>query len=99
MTAAVQGLNKIRRDEKAQIIVYSDSRLLIQGMTEWVPKWRASGWRKAGGKPVENRELWEELLALTEGLHIRWEWVRGHAGDPMNEEVDALAVSAAKAFK
>lgn len=95
MTAAIQGLSQIKRDEKAQITVYSDSELLIRGMTEWHPKWQAKGWRKAGGKPVANRDLWEELLAASDGLNVQWEWVRSHAGDPRNEEVDALAVAAA----
>ncbi|MCG7520504.1 ribonuclease HI [Ruegeria sp. Ofav3-42] len=95
MTAAIKGIRQIRRDEKAQITVYSDSRLLIQGMTKWVPKWQTNGWRNAGGKPVENRDLWGELLAASDGLNVQWEWVRGHAGDPRNEEVDGLAVAAA----
>ncbi|RBW61848.1 ribonuclease HI [Ruegeria sp. A3M17] len=95
MTAAIQGLRQIRRDEKAQITVFSDSLLLIRGMTEWMPTWQTNGWHKAGGKPVENRDLWEELLAASDGLNLQWEWVRGHAVDQKNEEVDALAVAAA----
>ncbi len=95
MTAAIQGLRQIKRDEKAQITVYSDSRLLIQGMAEWMPKWQANGWRKAGGKPIANRDLWEDLLAASDGLDVRWQWVRGHAGNPRNEEVDAMAAAAA----
>ncbi len=95
MTAAIQGLKKIKKNEKAEITVYSDSRLLIQGMTEWHHKWQTNGWRKASGKPVENLDLWEELLTATDGLDVRWAWVRGHAGDPRNEEVDGLAVAAA----
>lgn len=95
MTAAIQGLKKIKKGEKAQITVYSDSRLLIQGMTDWHHKWQTNGWRKAGGKPVENRDLWEELLTVTHELNVQWEWVRGHAGDRRNEEVDAMAANAA----
>ncbi len=99
MTAAIHGLKKIKKDEKAQITVYSDSRLLIHGMTEWCAKWQLNGWRKASGKSVENRELWEELLTASEGLNVHWEWVRGHAGDRRNEEADKLAGSAASKVK
>lgn len=95
MTAAILGLRQIKRDEKAPITVLSDSQLLVRGMNEWLPKWVANDWCKAGRKLVENRALWEELLVLSNGLDVRWQWVRGHAGDPRNEEVDTLAFAAA----
>lgn len=95
MTAAILGLRQIKRDEQASITIYSDSQLLVRGMNEWLPKWVANGWCKAGRKPVENRALWEELIALSDGMDVRWVWLRGHAGDPRNEEVDALAFAAA----
>lgn len=65
-------------------------------MTEWLPNWKAKNWRTAAKKPVENRELWEILDALAEGLSVHWQWVRGHNGDPLNEEVDRLANEAAR---
>ncbi|WP_294608275.1 ribonuclease HI [uncultured Roseovarius sp.] len=95
MTAALRGLGKIKRNEQAQITVYSDSQLLIGGMTEWLPNWQRNAWRKSSGKPVENRDLWEALVAVCEGLDVKWTWVRGHNGDARNEEVDAIAFAAA----
>ncbi|SEM33763.1 ribonuclease HI [Roseovarius azorensis] len=95
MTAALRGLGKIKRDEKAQITVFSDSQLLVRGMTEWLPNWQKNGWRNSSGKPVENRDLWEALVATCAGLNVRWTWVRGHDGDARNEEVDAIAFAAA----
>lgn len=95
MTAALEALRKIRRDEAAPITVVSDSQLLIKGMTEWLPNWQRKAWRKSGGKAVENCDLWKELVAACEGLDVRWTWVRGHNGDARNEEVDGMAFSAA----
>lgn len=95
MNAALRGLRKIKRDETAQITVFSDSQLLVKGMTEWLPKWQRKAWRSSSGKPVENRDLWEALVAVCEGLNVRWAWVRGHNGDARNEEVDAIAFAAA----
>lgn len=95
LLAAVEGLRQIRRNEPAKITVFSDSQYVILGMTERLPKWQIKGWRTAAGQPVKNRELWEMLLAVAEGLQVQWEWVRGHDGDPRNEEADALAKQAA----
>lgn len=95
LLAAVEGLRQIRRNEPAKITVFSDSQYVILGMTERLPKWRIKGWRTAAGQPVKNRELWEMLLAVAEGLKVQWEWVRGHDGDPRNEEADDLAKQAA----
>jgi ribonuclease HI len=64
-------------------------------MNEWLSGWIKRGWRTAGRKPVKNVDLWEELAALAAGRTITWHWVKGHAGDPYNEEVDALANAAA----
>ena len=73
----------------------SDSSYLVKGMTEWVPGWRARGWRRKTGELV-NVELWQELAELAEPHDIRWRWVRGHAGDPRNEYADFLATRAAR---
>ncbi|MDQ2091061.1 ribonuclease H family protein [Marimonas arenosa] len=91
MRAALAGLQKIKRDERATIRVYSDSQLLVKGMNDWVPGWQRKNWRKADGSLVKNRELWEALIAVCDGLSVQWEWVRGHDGDLRNEEVDGLA--------
>lgn len=73
------------------VTVFSDSQYLITGITEWVRPWKSRGWKNAEGKRVKNRDLWQELEALTTGREIVWTWVKGHAGHLENEEVDGLA--------
>lgn len=73
----------------------SDASYLVLGMRDWVPNWRARGWRRKGGA-IENLDLWQELVALAERHDVRWRWVRGHASDPKNEYADFLATRAAK---
>ncbi len=77
----------------------SDSQYLVKGMREWVPAWRARGWkRKQGDRLVDpvNLELWRRLVALTEGHEVEWHWVRGHAGHAKNEYANFLATRAAQ---
>lgn len=76
------------------ITFVSDSNYLILGMREWVPAWRARGWRRKGG-PIENLDLWQSLVSRAALHAIRWEWVRGHAGHPKNEYANDLATHAA----
>lgn len=97
MQAVIEVLKVIPRGETAPIIITSDSQLVTKGTTEWLPRWIAKEWKTAAGKPVANQDLWKELLALSEGLNISWVWVKGHAGNPLNERVDALAEAAARA--
>jgi ribonuclease HI len=92
-TAALRALEALPRD-RTPITVFADSQLLTKGMAEWLPKWKANRWRGSGG-PVKNVDLWQALDAASAGRPITWKWVRGHAGDPANEEVDALANAAA----
>ncbi len=91
MTAVATALEYLKPDEPQPIIIRSDNSMIPDGMTKWLLGWIAKGWRKGDGKPVLNRDLWERIIAAAEGKTITWEWVRGHAGDPMNEEVDRLA--------
>jgi ribonuclease HI len=79
---------------RCQVAYVSDSQYLIKGMTEWVPNWRARGWRRKGGK-VENLELWQTLLRVAASHQVEWIWVRGHTGHPKNEYVNDLAIRAA----
>lgn len=90
-TAVIKALSCLKTTEASPIIVRSNSLILIQSMTEWLPKWIANGWRKSRGKPTENRDLLEEMHRLSKGRNITWIWVKGHMGDPMNVEVDRLA--------
>ncbi|MER9561075.1 ribonuclease HI [Mesorhizobium sp. M0571] len=94
LTAAIEAVKMIKSDNP--VFLRSDSQYVIKGITEWLEGWKAKGWRNAQRKPVLNRALWEELEALVTGRSVTWEWVRGHNGDPLNEEVDQLANEAAR---
>lgn len=93
LSAAIAALKALRRP--CEVVLYTDSRYVMQGMTEWLAGWRRKGWRTASGKPVENRDLWEQLSEAAERHDVRWEWVRGHNGVPGNERADELARDAA----
>jgi ribonuclease HI len=71
--------------------LYTDSQYLRDGITRWLPAWKARGWRTAGKTPVKNIDLWQRLEATAASHEIEWHWVRGHAGHPENERADALA--------
>jgi ribonuclease HI len=80
------------------VLVMSDSTYVVNCFRDgWWEGWRRRGWRNVAGRPVANRDLWELLLeaALDEGRQVRFGWVKGHGGDPMNDRVDALALQAA----
>ena len=79
----------------SNIIVVSDSRYLISGMTELLPLWQARNWRSSNGPAIRNQALWQELIAASKRHNVRWQWVRGHSGVPEQESVDRLAAAAA----
>jgi ribonuclease HI len=89
LTAAIEALKALKRP--CRVALYTDSTYVRNGITEWLPAWRARGWRTADKKPVKNQDLWEALAALAERHDVDWHWVRGHAGHPENERADALA--------
>lgn len=86
-----------RADE--HLTVLCDSQYVINSVTKWMPGWKRRGWRKADGKPVLNRELLERLDEALRGRDVSFEWVKGHAGHPLNEAADDLARAAATAFQ
>lgn len=92
ITAALKALEALRRP--ANVHLSTDSRYLMDGMTKWVAGWQKNGWRTAAKKPVRNVDLWQALVKAARPHHIRWEWVKGHAGHPRNERADALASAA-----
>ena len=96
MTAIIMALGCLRAGETASITIRTDNLIIVRGMTEWLPGWIAKDWKKSKSEPVKNRDLWEELIRLSEGRSITWEWVKGHAGDTMNVEVDRLAKAEAE---
>lgn len=79
------------------VILYSDSSYVVNGLTKgWATGWRKRGWKKADGKPAINPDLWARLLDVADNLYITFRWLKGHAGNPLNERCDRLAVAAAK---
>lgn len=89
LTAAIKALQALKRP--LPVILYTDSKYVVQGITQWLPKWKAKGWRKSDGKPVENVDLWKALDEVASVHDVQWSWVRGHNGNPGNERADALA--------
>ncbi|NNF51537.1 MAG: ribonuclease HI [Gammaproteobacteria bacterium] len=89
LTAAIEGLRALRRSCKVEL--YTDSRYVMQGITEWLEGWKARGWKTSGRKPVKNRDLWQLLDEECQRHEISWHWVRGHTGHEGNERADALA--------
>ena len=94
LMAAIEALKKIPIGEEVQI--YTDSKYVKVGITEWIEKWSQNNWKTSSKKKVKNLELWKELSSISKKHKIKWLWIKGHAGDPINEEVDALAKKAAE---
>ena len=93
LMAAIEALKKIPTGQKVQ--VYTDSKYVKLGITEWIEKWSQNNWKTSSKQKVKNLELWTELNKISKKHKIEWFWVKGHAGDPINEEVDTLAKKAA----
>ena len=91
MTAVIRALESLKRP--CAVTLFLDSQYVLKGITEWLPGWKARGWRTASRQPVKNVDLWQSLDTLVNqgGHSIDWRWVRGHNGDPGNERADALA--------
>jgi ribonuclease HI len=94
LTAAIKGMQALC--EPCRIRLYTDSEYLRKGITAWLPNWKAHQWHTADRHPVKNKDLWEELDRLTATRQIKWHWVKGHAGDPLNERCDTLAARASQ---
>jgi ribonuclease HI len=93
LTAAIKGLEALKRP--CRVVLSTDSRYVMDGLTKWLPGWLRNGWKTAARQPVKNADLWQELVAAAAPHRIRWEWVKGHAGHPENERADKLASDAA----
>ncbi len=92
LRAAIEALKAIR--EPVEVDLFTDSRYLQRGVTEWLPRWKAQGWKRKAGKgwePVANADLWRELEALLERHKVRFHWVEGHRGHPENTRANHLA--------
>ncbi len=91
LMAAISGLGALKR--RCAVKLYTDSKYVLQGLTEWLPQWKARGWRTAAREPVKNQDLWEKLDAAAAAQDIEWHWVKGHSGHEGNEYVDAARQS------
>ena len=96
LMAAIMGLNAVTRT--MPIDLHTDSRYVMNGVQEWMPRWKANGWKTASKKPVANQYLWQQLDEAVSRHRIRWRWVKGHAGDEFNERCDQLARNAAESI-
>jgi ribonuclease HI len=95
MTAVIRALEALI--EPCEVILHSDSRYVIDGMTKWIHGWQKKGWVSSSRKPVRNEDLWHELIEAAARHKITWQWVKGHDGHVENERVDKLASAAAEA--
>ena len=93
LMAAIEALKKIPKDQEVQM--YTDSKYVKMGITEWIKKWPQNDWKTSSKQKVKNIELWKELNDISKKHKIEWHWVKAHAGNPNNEEVDELAKKAA----
>jgi ribonuclease HI len=96
MTAAIQALKSLKT--KSIVLLTTDSKYVMDGLTQWLPKWKLNGWRTSQKKPVLNADLWQALDKLCQKHTVDWQWVKGHAGHPENERCDELARLAIEAM-
>ncbi len=90
LTAVIKALECLKGN-KWPIDITTDSKYVLQGITEWIEGWKKRGWRNASKKPVLNADLWQRLDELVQPFDIKWHWVKGHSGHPENELADQLA--------
>ena len=89
LLAPIKALKKIPKGSNVQI--FTDSKYVKSGITEWIHNWKKNGWKTANKQPVKNKELWTELDLMTSEFKIKWSWVKGHSTDKLNNEVDLIA--------
>ncbi|GHU87780.1 ribonuclease H [Spirochaetia bacterium] len=77
-----------------QVTVYTDSQYVQKGITQWIHSWKRNNWRTSGKNPVKNRDLWQRLDELSQAVPLSWQWVKGHAGNPLNERCDQMTQDA-----
>ena len=93
LLAPIEALKKIPKGSKIEI--FTDSKYVKSGITDWIHNWKKNGWKTADKQPVKNKELWEELDLLANEFEISWNWVKAHSTDELNNEVDLIAREAA----
>ena len=97
MMAAICALEALTKPSVVRL--YTDSKYVQQGISEWMPQWVRRGWKTADKKPVKNADLWQRLQAAKDPHKVEFIWVRGHDGHPENERADMLAVAAIEKFR
>lgn len=97
LTAAIEALKLLKRP--SDVILYTDSSYVRNGIMKWVAGWQRNGWKTANKQPVKNADLWKELVDAEDRHTVEWRWVKGHAGDKYNEIADTLATTAAKELR
>ncbi len=95
MRAAIEALRSLKKSSEA-VIIYTDSKYVMDGITSWINSWKKNNWRTANRKPVKNADLWQDLDVEVAKHKIHWVWVKGHSGNHYNELVDELARKAAQ---
>ncbi|MEW5815197.1 MAG: ribonuclease HI [Spirochaetota bacterium] len=93
LTAVIKALERILESDergKSRILIKTDSQYVQKGVGEWLARWQKNGWKTSDKKEVKNQDLWKKLVSLSAGLKIDWHWVKGHNGESLNEECDAL---------
>ena len=93
LLAPIKALKKIPKGSNVQI--FTDSKYVKSGITEWIHNWKKNGWQTANKQPVKNKDLWTELDLMTREFEIKWSWVKGHSTNKLNNEVDLIAREAA----
>ena len=94
LMAPINALKNIKSEE--EINIYTDSQYVKLGITEWINTWLKNNWQTSKKEQVKNKDLWLELYNLNKSLNVKWNWIKAHAGHPLNEEVDLLAKKAAE---
>ena len=89
LMAAIKGLEALKKP--SAVTLYTDSKYVMDGLNQWLPRWKANGWKTADKKPVKNDDLWKTLDEAVKRHDVQWRWVRGHDGHVENERADALA--------
>ncbi len=89
LTAAIEALNAL--NGRQSVVLHTDSKYVLDGLTQWLPNWKSRGWKTSAKKPVKNKDLWQALDEAANKHQVTWKWVKGHAGDPGNEAADELA--------
>lgn len=97
LKSVIESLKALK--EECEVNIYTDSKYVKNGITEWIKNWEKNGWKTANKKPVKNKELWLELLSEISKHKISWHWVKGHAGNKYNEIADELAVNEVENLK